>query len=116
MMNQLYLVGRLVKDPEVKVLDNGKEVSNICLAVQRPYKNDNGEYDTDFFDCSLWGNIAKATSEYCNKGEVIGVRGRLGTSSYEDKETGKTIFKIDIIAEKVTFLSSKSKNEIEPDR
>lgn len=49
MMNQVFLVGRLVREPEVKVLDNGKEVSDICLAVQRSFKNENGEYETDFF-------------------------------------------------------------------
>lgn len=116
MMNQVFLVGRLVREPEVKVLENGKEVSNICLAVQRAFKNENNEYETDFFDCTLWGNVAKSTKEYCNKGDVIGVKGRLGTSSYEDKDTGKTIFKIDIVADRVTFLNSKSKNEVEPER
>ena len=115
MVNQVFLVGRLVREPEVKVLESGKEVSNISLAVQRGFKNENGEYETDFFDCTLWGNVANATKEYCNKGDIIGVKGRLGTSSYEDKETGKTIFKIDIIAEKVSFIS-KTKNEIDHER
>lgn len=116
MLNQVVLAGRLVREPEVKVLENGKEVSNICLAVQRPFKNDKDEYETDFIDCTLWGNVANATKEYCNKGDVIAVRGRLSTNSYDDKETGNKIFKLELVADKVSFLSSKSKNEVEPER
>ncbi len=108
MLNQTVLVGRLVKDPEVKTLEDGKEVSNITLAVQRSYKNENGEYDCDFIDCTLWKGIATNTAEYCKKGDIIGVKGRVQTDTYEvDGESRK---RMSVVAEKVTFLSSKAKD------
>lgn len=110
MLNQMVLVGRLVRDPEVKETENGGKVSNITLAVPRSYKNVNGEYETDFVDCTLWNGIATNTSEYCKKGDIVGIKGRIETSSYE--VDGEKKYKTNVIAEKVTFLSSdKSKTE-----
>src|SRR5574344_1812471 len=107
MMNQVVVVGRLVKDPEVEKTENDKEVSNLTLAVPRSYKNDQGEYETDFVDCVLWNNIASKTAEYCHKGDLLGIKGRVQTSTYEkDGETKKLM---QVVAEKVTFLSSKVK-------
>ena len=72
MLNQVILVGRLVKTPELFVAESGNKGSIITLAVGRAYKNQNGEYDTDFLDCTLWTGIAENTAEYCKKGDVIG--------------------------------------------
>ena len=88
-MNNSICVGRLVRDPEVKKLDSGKEVSNITIAVPRSYKNAEGEYETDFIDCELWGNIANTTSEYCKVGDMSGVKGRLETNIYENDKGDK---------------------------
>ena len=77
MLNQSILVGRIVKEPEVRETENGTKVTNITLAVQRPYKNVEGEYDTDFISCVLWKGIAETTAEYCKKGDLIGIRGRI---------------------------------------
>lgn len=108
MLNQVILVGRLVRDPELQLTDSGKKRSSITLAVARSYKNQNGEYDTDFLDCTLWTGIAENTHEYCKSGDVIGVKGRLQTWMLEN-EDGTKSKRMEIIAEKVTFLSS-SKN------
>lgn len=105
MLNQVILVGRLVKSPELQLTDTGKKMSLITLAVPRSYKNVNGEYDTDFLDCTLWTNIAENTAEYCKSGDVIGIKGRV-QSRLVEKEDGTKVKKTDIIAEKVTFLSS----------
>ena len=105
MINQVVLVGRLVQTPDLKVTDNGKKVSSITLAVPRAYKNIDGEYDTDFIDCTLWTGIAENTAEYCKTGDVIGVKGRLQTKLIE-KEDGSKYKRVDIVAERVTFLSS----------
>ena len=105
MLNQSILVGRIVREPEVREIENGTKVTNITLAVQRSYKNVNGEYDCDFIPCVLWRGIAESTAEYCKKGDLIGVRGRLQARSYETEEIKKSI--IEVVAEKVTFLSSK---------
>lgn len=111
MLNQIILVGRLVRNPELKMTESGKKRSSITLAVSRAYKNQNGEYDTDFLDCTLWTGIAENTYEYCKSGDVIGVKGRLQTWMLEN-EDGTKSKKMEIIAEKVTFLSSAKNDNI----
>ena len=108
MLNQLVLVGRIVREPEVKELESGKRVSNITLAVPRSYKNEKGEYDTDFIDCTLWNSVAENTAEYCKVGDMVGIKGRVESYSYE-KDNPK-ISTIRVSAEKVTFLASPNKN------
>ena len=114
MVNQIILVGRLVKTPELELTDSGKKISTITLAVPRTYKNLNGEYDTDFIDCTLWTGVAENTSEYCKTGGILGVRGRIQSRIIE-KDDGTKYKKMEIIAEKVSFLSStkdKKDNEV----
>ena len=105
MLNQIVIVGRLVKDPELKQTESGKNVTNITLAVPRSYKNPNGEYETDYIDCILWTGIAENTTTYCKKGDLLGVKGRVQTRVYE-KEEAKTYI-TEVVAEKVTFLTSR---------
>lgn len=109
MLNQLVLVGRLVKKPELRETENSKKYSFITLAVPRSFKNMNGEYDTDFIDCVLWDSIAASTVKYCNKGDIVGVKGRIQTRTVE--KDGNKNYVIEIIAEKVTFLSSNKNKE-----
>ncbi len=112
MLNQFVVVGRLAKDPELRQTESGKNVTNITLAVPRSYKNSNGEYETDFIDCVLWSTVAESTSEYCKKGDLLGVKGRVQTRKIQtDDEKVKQV--TEIIAEKVTFLSSKKQNKTE---
>ncbi len=103
-MNQLFLVGRLTKDPEM-IKHDGKVSCRITMAVKRSFKNPDGIYETDFFDCILWDGLAKNASEYCKKGDTIGVRGRLQTSSYEVDNIKRKA--VEIVVEKLTFLSSR---------
>ena len=77
-------------ESELQQLDNEKEVANVTLAVQRAYKNEEGIYEADFIDCTLWNAIAKNTVEYCKKGDIVGVKGRLQSDSYE-KEDGTKV-------------------------
>lgn len=109
MLNQIVLVGRLVRDPEIRETKNGTSVSKITLAIPRSYKNINGEYETDFLDCTLWQLIATNTKEYCKKGDIVGVKGRVESRTYE--KDGEKKYITEIIAEKVTFLSSNKKAE-----
>ena len=110
MLNQIVLVGRLVRDLEVKELEEGKKVVEIELAVPRSFKNADGGYDTDFIRCKLWDNIATNTAEYCNKGDLIGIKGRLQGNTIEN-ENGEKEYKTEVIAEKVTFLSSRKSGD-----
>jgi single-strand DNA-binding protein len=111
MLNQTIIVGRLVRDPELRETDNGKKVTNITLAVPRSYKNNKGEYETDFIDCVLWTGIAESTTEYCKKGDILGVKGRIQTRNLEKDETIKHI--TEVVAEKITFLSSNKDRKAE---
>ena len=105
MLNQVVLVGRLTADPEVVVSENGKKKTALCLAVARSFKNQDGIYESDFIRCILWDGVAASTSEYCKKGDVVGIKGRIQTSSYE--KDGETKYSFEVIAEKVTFLTNK---------
>lgn len=105
MQNVVFLIGRLVSDPEIKKSETEKDYTVITLAVQRPFKNAEGLYESDFIRCQLWNGIATNVGEYCHKGDLIGIKGRIQIRSYVDNEETKYI--TEIIADKVSFLSSK---------
>lgn len=102
MLNQVVIVGRLVDTPQTVESENGASKTIFTLACQRSYKNVDGTYDTDFFDITTWGTVAEQTTEYCKKGDVVGIKGRLQTRIVDN------IKHTEIIAERVTFLSSKN--------
>jgi single-strand DNA-binding protein len=110
MLNQIILVGRLTRDITVNKSENGVKVATISIAVPRSFKNVEGVYDTDFIDCVAFDVIAENTSEYCSKGDIVGVKGRVQSKSVE-LDDGKKENKLEIICEKITFLSSKPKEE-----
>lgn len=109
MLNQVVLVGRLVHDLQVNKSENGKKVANITLAIPRSFKNVEGTYDTDFIQCIAFDAVAENTKEYCKKGDIVGVKGRVQSRLIEKEDKKETIN--EIIAEKITFLSSKSKED-----
>ena len=106
-MNNVMLVGRLVKTPDLFVTETGKKGSFITLAVARPYKNQDGEYETDFLDCTLWTGIAETTAEYCKTGDVIGVIGKLQSRIVEN-EDGSKQKRMEVVADRVSFISSRN--------
>lgn len=108
MLNQIVVVGRLVRDVEVHETEEGKSFATMTLACPRSFKNAEGEYDTDFIDFKVFDSIAKNTSDYCKKGDVIGIKGRVQSYTNEEKNINN---EMQLIAEKVTFLSSRSHNE-----
>jgi len=114
MLNQIVLVGRLTRDIEVHKGENGK-VATISIAIPRSFKNADGVYDTDFVDCVAFETIAENTSEYCKKGDIIGVKGRIQTREKE-LEDGTKSYEKQIIAEKVKILSSKKNKDEEPEQ
>jgi len=109
MLNQIILVGRLTRDITVNKSENGIKVATISLAIPRSFKNSEGVYDTDFIDCVAFDNIAENTSEYCGKGDIVGVKGRIQSRVVEKEDKKETI--MEIICEKITFLSSRPKEE-----
>ena len=104
-MNQTIIVGRLVRNPELFQSENGNKFTAITLATPRNYKNMNGEYDTDFIPCILWSGIAENATTYCHKGDLVAIKGRIQSRKKEENGVNKTI--IEVVAEKLTYLSSK---------
>ena len=115
MLNQIVLVGRIVKTPELRTTENVKKTATVTLAVPRNYKNMKGEYDTDFLDCTLWTNVAENTAEYCQTGDMVGVKGRIQTRVIT-AEDGSKKKKTEIVAEKVTFLAQSPNNKEKLDK
>lgn len=111
MLNQIILVGRLTRNIEVHKTENGGKVATLSLAIPRSFKNAEGNYDTDFVDCTVFDVVAENTSEYCRKGDIVGVKGRIQTR--EEEVDGNKQYTKQIVAEKVTFLSSKKEKEDE---
>lgn len=115
MLNQLVLVGRITHDPEPMILKEGKKVLKFQLAVQRSFKNYNGEYDTDFISITAWEGLASIVESYITKGVMLAVKGRVQSWQYKLDEE-KKLNMLEVIAEKITYLSSTKKqleNELE---
>lgn len=115
MLNQVILVGRLTDNPMVIETESGKKYTAISLAVQRAFKNSDGIYETDFIRCILWNGVAANTSEFCKSGDILGIKGRLQNRSYET-ETKETKYITEVVAERVTFLSSGNKDKNKDDK
>jgi len=104
MLNNVILVGRVVEDPKIILLDTGYKVANLILAVQRPFRNENNEYDTDFFPVQTWMGLAEMICEYVGKGSIIGLKCRLSTHIVE---VGNTRLKsIDVVGERISFIKT----------
>jgi single-strand DNA-binding protein len=110
MMNRVVLVGRLTKDPDLRYTPNGIPVATFTLAVNRNFKKENGEQETDFINCVVWRKPAENVSNFLKKGSLAGVDGRIQTRNYEGQD-GKRIFVTEVLAESVQFLEPKSRNE-----
>ncbi len=83
MLNRVILIGRLTRDPELRYTNNGKAVARFTLAVDRPFKNQAGERETDFINVVVWGPQADNCSKYLSKGKLAAVDGRLEIRSFE---------------------------------
>ncbi len=111
-MNSVALVGRLTHDPEIKENPDGSIRVVIDLAINRDYKNAEGVYETDFIRCTLWNEIANKTKEYCHKGDVIGIKGKLQTNSYENNKNEKR-YVLEVIVNKLSFINCRGINKSE---
>ncbi|SFE49528.1 single-stranded DNA-binding protein [Alteribacillus iranensis] len=109
MFNQVTIVGRFTRDPELTYTKDGIAVCNFTLAVQRSFRNAQGEFDADFIPVTVWRKQAENTAIYCHKGALVGINGRIHTRTYENKEQ-KKVQVIDVNAEQVRFL------KINPDK
>ena len=108
-MNKAILVGRLTRDPELKSTANGTNVCSFSVAVNRRYKNAEGNYDADFINCTAWRQTAEFVSKYFTKSRMIGVVGSIQTRNYDDKD-GKKVYVTEVAADEVYFVESKGDN------
>ena len=112
-MNNVSLIGRLTKDPELRHTQSGSPTTNFTLAVDRNFKNAEGEREADFINCVAWRKLAETIAHNLSKGRRIGVTGRIQTRNYEDKD-GVRRYVTEVVVEQMDFLDYKG-NESEPD-
>ena len=105
-MNKVILIGRFVRDPEVRYTSNDKCCANFSIAVERKYKQE-GQQDADFPRVIAWGKTAEFIEKYFRQGMKIVIEGRIQTGKYTNKE-GQTVYTTDVVAESVEFAESKS--------
>lgn len=108
MINNVVLVGRLTKDPDLRYTQSGTAVANFTLAVNRTFTNQGGEREADFINCVIWRKAAENLANMVGKGAQIGVTGRIQTRNYENKE-GQRVFVVEVVAENFQMLESRNK-------
>nr|DAS17278.1 MAG TPA: Single strand binding protein [Caudoviricetes sp.] len=110
MINNVVLVGRLTRDPELKYTTSNIAVATFSLAVNRNFKDANGERETDFINCVIWRQQAENLANWAKKGALIGITGRIQTRSYENQQ-GQRVYVTEVVAENFQMLESRAARE-----
>lgn len=110
-INQVTIVGRLTRDPEKKALPNGTSVVNASVATSRTWKDKNGQKqeEAEFHNVVAFANTADIMAQYLKKGQLVGIIGRLQTRSWDDKESGKKMYRTEIVVDQMQ-MGPKSGN------
>jgi single-strand DNA-binding protein len=105
-LNKVMLIGNLTRDPELRYTPSGKAVTDVSIAINRVWVNDQGQKqeDTTFVDVTLWGRQAELAQQYLTKGRGIYIEGRLQMDTWDDKETGKKRSRLKVVGENMQFL------------
>ena len=112
-INRVILIGRLTRDPEIRYIQSGTAVANFTIANNRTYVSSGEKKEqASFFNCIAWAKLGEVITEYCKKGQRIGIEGRLQQRSWEDQE-GKKRSTIEVVVENFQFLSSKDGKDFE---
>lgn len=109
MINNVVLVGRLTKDPDIRNTQQGTEVASFTLAINRNFKDQNGNREADFINCVAWRKTAELIRDHVSKGQQIGVVGRIQTRSYDNQQVQK-VFVTEVVVNEIQFLESKGNN------
>ena len=112
-MNKSILLGRLTRDPELRQTASGTAVAGFSVAVNRRFKNADGEYETDFINCTAWRQTAEFVCKYFQKGSMIAVVGSIQNQKYTDKD-GNERTATGVVADEVYFAGSKGNSESRP--
>ena len=110
MLNRIVLIGRLTKDPELRYTPNGVAVTSFTLAVDRTYKNAQGEKEADFIPCVVFRQLAELCANYLAKGKLAAIDGRLQIRSFEGQD-GQRRWVTEVVGDNVRFLSPKDSNQ-----
>lgn len=110
MINNVVLVGRLTKDPDLRYTANGTGVATFTLAVNRNFTNQDGNREADFINCVIWRKSAETLANYARKGTLLGVTGRIQTRNYENQQ-GQRVYVTEVVAENYQLLEKRSTNE-----
>lgn len=110
MINNVCLVGRLTRSVDLRYTQNGTAFGSFTLAIDRTYKNQAGERETDYINCVIWRKPAVNLSSFTKKGSLLGVEGRLQTRNYENHE-GKKVYITEVLVENFSLLESKAVTE-----
>ncbi len=108
-MNKAILVGRLTKDPELKTTSSGVNVCSFTIAVNRRFRNAEGNYDADFINCVAWRQQAEFLSKFFTKGRMVGIVGSIQTRNYE--RDGQRIYVTEVVVDEISFVESKSQSD-----
>ena len=109
-MNKVFLIGRLVRNPELRYTSSNIAVATFSLAVNRPFADQDGERGTDFINIVVWRKQAENVKNYLNQGSQVAIDGRLQTRSYDD-QNGNKRYVTEVIADNVQFLDTKTSRE-----
>ena len=109
-MNQIGLVGRLTKDPILRQLSENKSTVSFVIAINRNFRNNQGNVDADYLLCVAWGKLAERIVKHCGKGSLIGVTGRLQSKTYTNKDNIK-VYTTEVVVEDVRFFALKQREE-----
>lgn len=110
MINNVVLVGRLVRDPELRYTPNNQAVATFSLAVNRNFKGQNGEREADFINCVIWRQQAENLANWAKKGALIGITGRIQTRSYENQQ-GRRVYVTEVVANNFQLLEFNKQND-----
>ncbi len=111
-MNKAILIGRLTKSPELKSTANGVSVTSFTIAVNRRFKNADGNYDADFINCVAWRQQAEFLCRFFDKGSQIGIVGSIQTRNYEGTD-GKTVYVTEVACDEIHFVGAKRESQPE---
>lgn len=113
MINRVVLVGRLTRDVELRYTQGGAAVASFTLAVDRRFKNQQGERESDFVNCVMWRKSAENFSNFTRKGSLVGIEGRIQTRNYENQQ-GQRVYVTEVVADDFSLLESRSTTEARP--
>lgn len=105
MINRVVLVGRMTRDPELRLTNSGASVTNFTLALNRNYSSADGQ-QADYINCVVWNKIAENVEKYCSKGSLVGVEGRLQSRSYDNAQ-GQKVYVTEVLCSSVQFINTK---------